>query len=69
MSQNSIETILHLRSIGFKLPQEDLDRIDEWEKAQIPLEQVEVEEKQEQEEKQANIKKTTVKNIVEDKTE
>lgn len=67
MSQNSIETILHLRSIGFKLPQEDLDRIDEWEKAQIPLEQVE--EKQEQEEKQTNIKKTTVKNIVEDKTE
>lgn len=67
MSQNSIETILHLRSIGFKLPQEDLDRIEEWEKAQIPLEQVE--EKQEKEEKQTNIKKTTVKNIVEDKTE
>lgn len=68
MSQNSIETILHLRSIGFKLPQEDLDRIDEWEKAQIPLEQVE----KEQEEKQTNTKpsqKTTVKNIVEDKTE
>lgn len=68
MSQNSIETILHLRSIGFKLPQEDLDRIDEWEKAQIPLEQVE----EEQEEKETNTKpsqKTTVKNIVEDKTE
>lgn len=65
MSQNSIETILHLRSIGFKLPQEDLDRIEEWEKAQIPLEQVE----EEKEEKQTNIKKTTVKNIVEDKTE
>lgn len=65
MSQNSIETILHLRSIGFKLPQEDLDRIEEWEKAQIPLEQVE----EEKEEEQTNIKKTTVKNIVEDKTE
>lgn len=67
MSQNSIETILHLRSIGFKLPQEDLDRIDEWEKAQIPLEQIE----EEQEVKKFNSKidkvtskKETVKNIV-----
>lgn len=68
MSQNSIETILHLRSIGFKLPQEDLDRIEEWEKAQIPLEQIE----EEQEVKKFNSKidkvtskKETVKNIVE----
>ena len=68
MSQNSIETILHLRSIGFKLPQEDLDRIDEWEKAQIPLEQIE----EEQEVKKFNSKinkvtskKETIKNIVE----
>lgn len=68
MSQNSIETILHLRSIGFKLPQEDLDRIEEWEKAQIPLEQVE----EEQEVKKFNSKinkvtskKETIKNIVE----
>lgn len=67
MSQNSIETILHLRSIGFKLPQEDLDRIEEWEKAQIPLEQIE----EEQEVKKFNSKidkvtskKETVKNIV-----
>ena len=67
MSQNSIETILHLRSIGFKLPQEDLDRIDEWEKAQIPLEQIE----EEQEVKKFNSKidkvtskNETVKNIV-----
>lgn len=68
MSQNSIETILHLRSIGFKLPQEDLDRIEEWEKAQIPLEQIE----EEQEVKKFNSKinkvtskKETIKNIVE----
>lgn len=68
MSQNSIETILHLRSIGFKLPQEDLDRIDEWEKAQIPLETIE--EKEEVKKFNSKIdkvtsKKETIKNIVE----
>lgn len=68
MSQNSIETILHLRSIGFKLPQEDLDRIDEWEKAQIPLE--EIEEKKEVKKFNSKIDKVTsknetIKNIVE----
>ena len=60
MSQNSIETILHLRSIGFKLPQEDLDRIDEWEKAQIPLETIE--EEQEVKKFNSKIDKVTSKN-------
>lgn len=60
MSQNSIETILHLRSIGFKLPQEDLDRIEEWEKAQIPLETIE--EKEEVKKFNSKIDKVTSKN-------
>nr|DAX87206.1 MAG TPA: hypothetical protein [Bacteriophage sp.] len=68
MSQNSIETILHLRSIGFKLPQEDLDRIEEWEKAQIPLEQIEEEKEVKKFNSKINkviSKKETIKNIVE----
>ena len=41
MSQNSIEALLRMRMLGLNLSEEDLARIEEWEKSQIPVEQIE----------------------------
>lgn len=68
MSQNSIEGLLRLRAIGFALSEEDLARIEEWEKSQVPLETIEQNEevkKFNSELDKVTSEIETVKNIVE----
>ena len=68
MSQNSIEGLLRLRAIGFALSEEDLARIVEWEKSQVPLETIEQNEevkKFNSELDKVTSEIETVKNIVE----
>ena len=68
MSQNSIEGLLRLRAIGFALSAEDLARIEEWEKSQVPLETIEQNEevkKFNSELDKVTSEIETVKNIVE----